>query len=879
MAIDKKRLDDYIFYINTLLKQEDFYDEYMEAMRKGQNKYTMAQRFQKKKFDLDWVEAIEDCVISLDTIVRNPRKFIVIEEDIVDVSLARNITTESVKHLATHTNLIASVNEQGMVIPSKILNTSKEESFEVYENRFIYTLLLKLHQFISVRFEAVKKAAATSDTFTVKVDSSYDMGPNKVVYKMETILRMPLDEMIKVDPGQLTDVERIARLQSVVNGFMGSSFAKSMVSCALVRPPIVRTNVILKNPDFKKALVLWQFIDSYQQTGFEIKLVDEVADLPDANRDKYANLVYLTNILTESIVRSSTSEPELTEEEQKKKDRVIANEYITKNIDDFVPDDFPELKLSIFETKRIFTRLPEVAEVTAEESRKINRAIDRCLLQYKINRAKQDSEEQLRLERKLMQEEQKAKEEALKAAKLAEKRAEKERKAAEKRFAREEKERKKLEKELALKEQAERAERIRIEEEEALRARLAAEQAEAERRILEENERLRLMLEGEKARIALEKERVREQLTREKQLQFLEPVEAEAMLKLRRKEQQRIRQMRAAQEVALRELITAHYQDMERMQQQAILDMEQIADMCDFDIFDSTPIPEAPVAAAPAVEEKPAAAPSPVDEREETPAEVPTAEEDLDDLDLPEPESVDNFDDLDLANAPTLDDFTHVEINEDLVDEADIGEIDTSLTSRNAEGVIEYAAILQHADEEEEDPTATRSEMTLTAQSFVPNADKKRDDDFDEDLMFSGFDSPIDATAKYAPDYAKAARSAVGGKVARPSKVVTPIRQLDDDWDFDGVETLEQKKSETAAVSTEPTEEQKRAIADKSITGKKVDHTKAVTPSANAPTVYVPKPRNTMSVTASTIDDILGNQNVVGNTDADSRKKKKKFRK
>lgn len=826
MAIDKKRLDDYIFYIASLLKQEDFYDTYMTGIKKGKNKYTISQRFQKKKFDLDWVEAIEDAVISLDTIVRNPRKFIVIEEDIVDVSLARNITTESVKHLATHTNLIASVNEEGMVIPSKILNTSKEESFEVYENRFIYTLLLKLHQFISTRFEAIKRAAITSDSFTVNVESNYEVGKSKVQCKMETILNMPLDEVLKADPTQLTDVERIARLQNVVDGFMGSPFAKQMVTCALVRPPIIRTNVILKNPDFKKALVLWQFIDSYQQTGYEIKSINETAELPAGNQDKYANLVYLNNIITESIVRTRTGELDVVgEEEEKKKDKIQANEYITKNIDDFVPDDFPELKLSLFETKRVFTRLPEIAEVSREEERKINRAIDRCLLQYKINKAKADSEEQARLMRKLMEEETKAKVAALKAAKEAEAKAEREKKLAEKQFAKDEKERRRLQKEQAIRQAAEEAERIKAEEEQALRDRLAAEQAEAERRILEENRRLSAMLENEKTRIAMERETLREQLEREKRLQFLEPVEAEAMLKLRKKEQARIKQMRSAQEMALRELITAHYQEMERQQQQAILDMEQIADMCDFDIFDEAPT-EAPAQRA---------------------------------------------EDIVIPDTPSAQEFTAVDVPTD-----DIPDIDTSLTTRDEQGNLLYEQQLRKADEEQDvDPTADRSQMTLTAQSFVPNKDNVAEDDWDEDITFTGFDAPIDATAKYTPNYGAAAGKSSDGKVARPSRVMgkaqPAVSQLDDEWDFAELQELEAKEKQRQELEAD----RAKQLASMEIHGKTVQPKgkKTQDTPAQQVNVYVPKPKNTMSITSDTLDSILGNKDMVGNTPPPDRKK------
>ncbi len=825
--VDKRRLDDYIYYITSLLKQEDFYDTYLNSIKTGKNKYEMSQRFQKKKFDLDWVEEIEDAITSLDTIVRNPRKFIVIEEDIVDVSLARNISTESVKHLAQHTNLIASINEEGMVVPSKILNTSKEESFEIYENRFIYTLILKLHQFINKRFDVIKKAHITSDSFQVKISSEYNIGKQKVSYSMETRMNMPLDEMLKADTTQLTDFERIARLASIVNGFLGSPFAKTMVSCALVRPPIIRTNVILKNPDFKKALVLWQFIDSYQQNGFEIKSVDSTDALTLANQEKFNNLIYLNDILIESIVRQSTSDENLesSEEEKKKKEKNKENEYITKNIDDFVPDDFPELKLSLFETKRVFTKLPEIAEITREEERKVTRAIDRVLLQYKINKTKKDSEQRANLIRKLVEEEDKAKLAALKASKEAEKKAERERVRAEKEAKKQERLNKKLAKERELREAKEREERIRREEEEAMLARLEAEKEAAEERILEENRRLNAIYEAEKARVELERKKLKEQLERERQMSFLEPVENNAMLKLRKKEQARIMQMRSAQELALREMITAHYQEMENMQKMAILDMESIADMCDFDIFASDNTGE-------------------------------------------------SADDIVIGDTPTAAEMEAVDISI-----PDVPEADLSLTSKDENGDYLYArkAGLIHDDEsdkEEVDPTLDRSALTISTETFAPSEEREvADDDYDEDLVFRGFDEPLDATAKYKPKSSKVdyANHSVEGKLVRPSKILEgaspKVSILDDEWDFDGVEDLAEKREKKEEEIRE--EERKKILSETKIFSKN-------TPSSGITLgTYVPKPRNTISVTNENLDEVLSDKSIVGNDSEDDKKKKK----
>ena len=96
---EKKKYEEYLYYLSTLLKQEDFYSTYSDYIAQGKNSFQISQRFQKQIFDESWIDTLEDCIVALDTIVRNPRKFIVVEEDIVDISLARSISVESVKHL------------------------------------------------------------------------------------------------------------------------------------------------------------------------------------------------------------------------------------------------------------------------------------------------------------------------------------------------------------------------------------------------------------------------------------------------------------------------------------------------------------------------------------------------------------------------------------------------------------------------------------------------------------------------------------------------------------------------------------------------------------------------------------------------------------
>ncbi len=407
-----KIYEEIIYQINTLLKQGELYPKYISGIMGGKNDYKISQVYTKKNYSDEWIDTIEDCIVALDTIVRNPRKFIVIEEDIVDISLAKSISVESVKHLAQHTNLISSVTKDGTVLPSKILNTNKEESFEIYENRFIYTLLLKLRDFIDIRFKAIKDALMQSGDLGVEIQSDFNIDKSKVHYKMESKANFPFDAVVmQKSTGQLSNVERISRINMIISDFLSSTFAREMRSCALVRPPITRTNVILKDPNFKKALVLWQYIETSEKMDFKIDTVTETTELSPVLSERYRNIIFLNTVLLQSI--ANTREAGESLETALEKQRTEADEYVTKNIDDFVPDDFPMLKMEIKEIRNIYRKVADIKTLSPADMSKMNLAIDRVLRQYRINKAKEDSIAQQKLIAKQMEEEELAKKLAL----------------------------------------------------------------------------------------------------------------------------------------------------------------------------------------------------------------------------------------------------------------------------------------------------------------------------------------------------------------------------------------------------------------------------------------------------------------------------------
>ena len=108
--------------------------------------------YEKVIKDTEWIKIIEDTIPYLDNIFRAPNRFIINEEEVVKIERARRITVESIKNLSRNTNFIQEVDKKtGDVKPSKILNIDKEESYDTYENRLIYTLIQNMKYFVSIK--------------------------------------------------------------------------------------------------------------------------------------------------------------------------------------------------------------------------------------------------------------------------------------------------------------------------------------------------------------------------------------------------------------------------------------------------------------------------------------------------------------------------------------------------------------------------------------------------------------------------------------------------------------------------------------------------------------------------------------------------------
>ena len=215
----------------------------------------------------DWLDEIEKACPFIDIIVRIPKIALIREEEVVKIEKSKKITVASVKDLTKHTHYINKVDKKtDSVEPKKILDVRSEETFNIYENRFLYTLINDMDKFIYEKEKLLdnfvvrdnKSLEYTASTVTTNEKVNVEI---KVV--SESLPTSKVDDDIKEELKKIK--ARLKRVKEYIGSWQKSEMIKSLEKAHVpfINPPIKKTNLILKNPNFRIAVTLWEYLNNY----------------------------------------------------------------------------------------------------------------------------------------------------------------------------------------------------------------------------------------------------------------------------------------------------------------------------------------------------------------------------------------------------------------------------------------------------------------------------------------------------------------------------------------------------------------------------------------------------------------------------------------
>lgn len=352
--------DLYTKYTNKVERtlENDRYFQYLfEIVQAGNNTIHQNNRVLHKVVDERWLTVVEEGLTSIFNIVDKPRRFIATTEEVVPVALARKITADSVRHLSQNTQFITT-NAKGDIQPTKVLNVTTEESFDLYENRFVYHLIQRLFAFVDKRTDVIFWSTGDETCNTMCMESKIDDAYEEISYKVEMTVKNR-QSFAENDNDNMDLFKRIDRVRRMSRTLRASSFCDIMNGCAKVKSPIQRTNLMMKDPDYRNCYKLWQFIESYDEVGYSIEEQDTALEFDE----EYQTQMYINLITNYTIFKSLLeADPRKLTEIATKKRRPVKPKFIKKIQEEIVDNcDIPDV-----EVRKVFIEEVTQAQLDAE---------------------------------------------------------------------------------------------------------------------------------------------------------------------------------------------------------------------------------------------------------------------------------------------------------------------------------------------------------------------------------------------------------------------------------------------------------------------------------------------------------------------------------
>lgn len=334
--------------------------------------------YERREYDYEWIDIIDETLPYIDNILRNPKRFIVNEEEVVQVEKSKKVTVESIIHLTQHTNYIQKIEDNGDVKPSKILNINKEESLDTYENRFVYTLINNTRTFFEKRKKETGDFSYFKDKKELKFEANTIIDTEEVDVSLNISSRNEAKLEGKTTSSEESIADRLKRIKVQLDGFTMSELMQTLskLHVPAVRSPIRKTNVILKNPNFQKAEALWNYIQAYEEKD---RNENEHKDYYDEGKLKESyNQAFLSLYLANKMLNHETTPA--TEEK-------LLSQTMSRLIENILDSNY---EITEQEIKDLFNKqLKLIKTANEEKKRKIKKILLDKLEEEKHNFIKQ----------------------------------------------------------------------------------------------------------------------------------------------------------------------------------------------------------------------------------------------------------------------------------------------------------------------------------------------------------------------------------------------------------------------------------------------------------------------------------------------------------
>lgn len=282
----------------------------------------------------DWIDAIEEGLVHIGKAIAQERQFIRSNGEVVDIEKVKNVSRESVEHLAKHSNLLTKEPKGEELIPDRLFTVERLTDYAVYENRFLYMLLCYLRDFLSWRYTRILELTQTYEG-QLSLDKTIEKGGRKTIFRLHLEEERKFDPFLSESSGCRGQLERIDGLIRTVEMYLATPLMEFVAKAPKLKPPVTETNVLKMNKEFKAAVQLYYFITAYEKDGFTAKqekvrltpLEEKTAQEFAEAAELFSFLAYKANTGQQNILQSRLEqelEREKREAQQKEQSKLQA---------------------------------------------------------------------------------------------------------------------------------------------------------------------------------------------------------------------------------------------------------------------------------------------------------------------------------------------------------------------------------------------------------------------------------------------------------------------------------------------------------------------------------------------------------------------------
>ncbi len=220
--------------------------------------------------DEEWVNEIEKGLEFIEKAIKEERQFILSNGEVIPIEKVKSVSRHSIEHLSRHSSLITRYDNKKDIVPDGLYTVEKLTDYTVYENKFLYMLLCYLRDFITIRYNAILDITNRYNG-SLDVEKEIALPRRKLKYKFSLTEQKNDDEYLRThNPAQKT-IDKISLLLKSVIAYLATPLMQEVSKVAMIKPPIVKTNVLKMNNNFKNAVALYEYIVAYDGVGYKIE--------------------------------------------------------------------------------------------------------------------------------------------------------------------------------------------------------------------------------------------------------------------------------------------------------------------------------------------------------------------------------------------------------------------------------------------------------------------------------------------------------------------------------------------------------------------------------------------------------------------------------